>query len=142
MNLTYRHIMHIYDNQGAEYEVQILWEEPSLSIFAFWKGIKIGKVFISIANGSAELIDVVIEHEVVVRYSEWRKLLGLVKKKNFRGRGLGTRLLQVAITELKLRGAQEVRGEMVGDVRRLTGWYRTMGFTQISGSNRIHLKLA
>lgn len=134
--------MKILDRIGTEYHLDVLWNAPLLTIRADWKGVPAGHVYASIDGRLAVLTDIYVEQEAVIRFSLLRKYLGLVKKKSFRGAGLGTALLKRTIEELRLRGAEEIAGEMKGDMNFLPAWYRGMGFTQLPGTNCIQLRLA
>jgi GNAT superfamily N-acetyltransferase len=91
---------------------------------------------------TAELCDIVVKDDIVVNYSWWRQLLGSVKTRNFRYKGLGTKLLLVCIDAATARGVRRIEGKMVGDdLARLRRWYQSAGFVTSPYSNAIVLNL-
>jgi GNAT superfamily N-acetyltransferase len=77
----------------------------------------------AIEGSVAELLD--IRH--ISLANSIRRWLGL--RRDYRGRGLGTKLLTASLAELKSHGIRRVYGRIEGThVERLKRWYRREGF--------------
>jgi hypothetical protein len=134
--------LEILDNAGERYTVEIVNGDDHLYVSLLWRNIRIAKAMFTLLGHQAKLCDIVVKTNVVVKYSQWRQVLGCVKTRNFRSKGLGTKLLLVSIDEAKARGVRRIEGEMVGkDLVRLERWYQSAGFVTSPGSNAIVLNL-
>lgn len=99
-----------------------------------WLGTPAGYVDVATELDAAELIDIYIQP----RFPHWHPILRrLGLKVSFRGRGLGTILLEETLSRLRDAGVRRVRGKMTGDAQRLVPWYRSMGFNVNSDTGEI-----
>jgi GNAT superfamily N-acetyltransferase len=134
--------LEIIDSAGDRYRVDIVSGNDYLYVFLAWRNIRIANAKLSLHDDHAELCDIVVKDDIVVNYSWWRQLLGNVKTRNFRSKGLGTKLLFISIGAAKARGVDRIQGERVGeDLARLRRWYQSAGFLTLPDSNAIVLNL-
>ncbi len=109
--------------------IQIVIEEyhggESVALCAMCQGQQLGKAYLAREGDQAKLIDI----EVYRRSGRWAWWPPFYRRGiNYRGRGVGTRLLATAIEVCEERGVRNLTGEMHGDIARLTRWYQRMGF--------------
>lgn len=135
-------LVDIFDSVGERYAAEIISGADYLYVFLAWQNIRIAKAMFTLLGDEARLCDILVKDDIVVNYSWWRQLLGRVKRRNFRSKGLGTKLLLVCIDEAKTRGVRRIEGKMVGDdLARLRSWYQSAGFATSPYSNAIVLNL-
>lgn len=105
----------VVDDDGGE----------SVSLFARYLGQRVGYAWLAIEGDQAKLVDI----HLYRRDSRWHWWPPFYYRGvNYRGRGVGSRLLSSAIEICEGRGVQSLTGEMHGDITRLTRWYQGMGF--------------
>ena len=108
-------------------------------------GLVIGKLHAVIQSETSVLLsDVKVERAVVTRRIPLRRLLSKVwpgiGTRSFRGRGIGTRMLDHFLGWCRAGGRNEVYGSVVqpdlDDTPGLLDWYRRHGFTIHPPDNR------
>jgi GNAT superfamily N-acetyltransferase len=97
----------------------------SISLYACYRGERVGYAWLSIDGTSAELIDI----NVYRRESRWSwrppfYYLGV----DYRGKGIGTQLLTTAIGICETQDLHILIGDMHGDIERLSIWFQQNGF--------------
>lgn len=53
--------------------------------------------------------------------------------RDYRSKGIGTALIKELINFAKERSVRTIKGTMVGDIRRLSSWYKSLGFSVGNG---------
>jgi hypothetical protein len=97
-------------------------------------GRQIGKAQLSINEQSAVLADIYVANIT----PKWFWLPPFYSKGiNYRGKGVGTKLLLAVIEYCKHSGIKELSGVMHGEIELLAQWYRKNGF-EISEQLEIH----
>jgi len=97
----------------------------SVSLYASYQGQRVGYAWLAIDGAHARLIDI-----NVYRHKGWWSWWppGYYRGVDYRGRGVGTRLLETAIAICEEQGVICLMGEMHGEIERLTTWYQQHGF--------------
>lgn len=126
----------ITDSNGRRYRLQIK-VLPSLIRLDLFDGHQLaGYVIVSPQGDVLNLDDIIIDDgksEEFRHSRDWEKLLGwLLKQSNYRGRGLGSKLLHAITEYAREQGYREIQGRIVAkdlqDTPHLLKWYRSHGF--------------
>ena len=108
----------------------------SVLLYAICRGQRVGYAWLVIDGCHARLIDVNV-YQRKGRWSWWPPFY--YRRVDYRGRGIGTRLLETIIEVCEVRGMSSLLGEMHGDIARLTHWYQRHGFQVGPGGVAIQL---
>jgi GNAT superfamily N-acetyltransferase len=141
VNLQLQQQRYIFDRCGNSYEISVNWAPSALDVAVLSEGTRIGRASLSITNKQATLCEIFVWDGKIAMQSWWRRLMFGWKAKNFRERGLGTQLLNIVLEELRSHDISQLEGEMVGDIPRLSVWYRAAGFETRPDTNRIYRNL-
>jgi GNAT superfamily N-acetyltransferase len=103
---------------------------------ATWRDTCVGYVFCSRDHDRLKICDFKVNDKITVRWPFWHNLLvflGIpVRKQNFQGLGVGTRMMTLVIEEAKKAGIQEIWGSVVQmDIEQtpnLLKWYEGQGY--------------
>ena len=109
----------------------------SASLYARYQGQQVGYAWLAIDGASARLIDINVYHRKG-RWSWWPPFY--YRGQDYRGQGIGTRLLERVIEICLAQGMDHLVGELHGDIDRLSGWYQRHGF-QIGPGLAIHREI-
>lgn len=84
---------------------------------------------------NAKLVDIYVYDRRKIKFIFFR--LG----SNYRGKGVGTELLNQVLYFCKKHGIETIEGKVMGDLKRLIPWYRRFGFN-ISPENDLFYKFS
>lgn len=113
------------------------FDHPTFSAYAEWKGQTVGHLTaIDFGEGVMMLGDVTVKNDVPASDSRTapllHRILGKPTTESLRGRGIGTRLLDILLDHCRNSGIAEIYGSVVQDdldaTPGLLGWYRKHGF--------------
>lgn len=110
---------------------------PTWTAIVHWRGIPLGRAHLTIKNGLAELEDIHIGEDVVVKAPPWG--LGRGASCNFQGLGIGSGLLDALVALAAKNGATLVWGQIT-DLDKV-GWYERRGFTFDPERSRVSREL-
>lgn len=121
-----------------ECDIQLDLDSPNPRAGMCWLGMPVGHLDVAIDGRAAELIEIYIQE----RLPHWHPLLRrLGLWAGYRGRGLGTILLEHVLAKLADRGVVAVWGKMGGDETLLVPWYRSIGFDVNQETGLVHKAL-
>ena len=112
----------------ASWQVSVEEAAPSLNAWIARSGHVAGHAQVTITGSVAELNDIMIYERARLPLGPLARLLGLRGHENYRGQGLGTKLLEEILAHLRGRGIATIEGVMKGDTARLARWFRAAGF--------------
>lgn len=99
----------------------------SVTVSAIRRDIRLRRCVYGIAICDGEIVG-------TLRYRRWRRHLGLSRlavHPEYRGRGIGTKLMEWAERQARRLGVPELRGEVRAALPHLVDYYRAMGFRTI-----------
>lgn len=128
----------IRDKQGCQYQLKSNYDERGFLLVKLKRrNDEIGRVQCVLHSSGEMLIGDLIISDAVVHTSTsvghwlWRKLFKL-KPVNYRGKGLGTQLLEFALDFARHKGMKSVYGSLtqkdIAATPNLVSWYMKHGF--------------
>jgi len=134
---------HTYkDPTGHIFTIEVNSDPPYLNVYAFWKGFPVAYAYLSQGeNVSAILQDIKIQDAPLTWYQGWRWAEQVIFVRSFRRRGVGKRMLEIALQELRELGIKRVTGRMDQPSPWLINWYRGAGFEVANNGADISISL-
>ncbi len=119
------------------------WDDSDLNIRAFWRqehDIGFADCMLMTDN-SVKLVDIKVSSAYPIPRTRLERLLRRPGNEiDFRGRGIGSQLLKLVISESKKVGADKIWGSVVeSDLQQngdLLGWYQRHGFQVLEPDGR------
>jgi GNAT superfamily N-acetyltransferase len=121
----------------ASWQVNFEEAPPVLDAWISRAGHVAGHARVTITGSVAELNDLLVYERARLPLESLVRLLGLRGHENYRGQGLGTKLLNEILANLRGRGVATMEGVIPGDSARLARWFRAAGFNVNDESGRI-----
>ncbi|MDP3072290.1 MAG: GNAT family N-acetyltransferase [Opitutaceae bacterium] len=124
----------LQDDLGAAYSYTLTVCDELHDWRIFDANRRIGYVWCLLCDEEFKLADWKFERELVVPRKLWARLLGLSPEiRNYRRRGLGSRLLPLIVEHARKSGARRITGmissEDLAEFPALVSWYGRFGFT-------------
>jgi GNAT superfamily N-acetyltransferase len=115
----------VVDVNGKAYPVELPSVGRMRSAVVYDNKVRIAVAHVIVDGDSAHLADIEVKDRLSFLYGPF----GLFRRTlNYRGKGIGTSLLQLLCAELARTGVRVLEGEMHGDERLLRAWYSEHGF--------------
>jgi GNAT superfamily N-acetyltransferase len=127
----------IRDREGHDYEVRVRIAAPFISFIVLWRGRIIANASLLVRAGTATLESISVSDGLPMGPHFWRAWVGWPCTATFRGRGIGTQLLQAIIRDMQRRGVQRLEAIRSRETDALSQWFREMGFEMQPHSKRM-----
>ena len=126
---------------GRHYELEFCTGDTYVTAWLKLNGLPVGHAKLSLRDNTAELADIYIYSSAPNSSPIIRWLSPKLFTRNFRGKGIGSLLLNAVCDHLRCSGTKRIVGTMSGDLNRLAHWYRKAGFAVDQDSKTISKEL-